>query len=980
MWNTQRFVAASLVCAGLLWSPAWAWAQGDAAISGTVRDATGGVLPGVTVEASSPALIEKVRTVVSDGAGRYSIIELPPGAYVVTFTVPGFSTVRREGIQLTTGFTATVNVELRVGALEETVTVAGASPVVDVQNVRRQEVMTRDIVDALPTGKAFVEMATLIPGVQLIDGGRASTGMGGSAGMDQFATLTAHGSRTGDTNMEVNGMNVNVFAIRQDSTYINFQDGNVQEYAFEISGHSAESESGGVRVNMIPKEGGNSYSGNLFANLSNSDLQSSNMTDELRAQGLRNPDTTKSLWMVNPSMGGPIVRDRLWFYGGYSRMVNQRYKAGTYINTTPAAWRPTFDESQQVFAGELTHDANVRYTWQAAAKHKVSFYYDFNRLCQCPYLVGATYVGINTREASHHSPRTSQLPQVTWTAPVTSRLLLEGSANAARFSADRSHHPETVAPRIVEQSNGLGFRAPGIGPNFDDRNTNNSVRGVVSYVTGTHATKFGAAYQFGIAEQDYFAQGNMAFTTLNYRPTLVTYYKTPYTSASNMDLLGLFAQDQWTLDRLTLNLGLRYDYYRQGYPDIHQAATEFVLASYDFPGATIVNWHDLSPRVGVAFDLFGTGKTAVKASLSRYVLRQTLLSNPSRANQNMARTWTDPNGDFIIEGDPFTPAVNGELGASQNLNFGRPVLTEQYDPEFASGVLNRPFNWETSVSVQHELLSGVSVNAAYFRRWYGNFQVSDNLLVRPADYDTYCVIAPVDARLPATVSGEQICGLYDLNPSQRGLSNVLLTSSAKYGDRYEHWNGADLTVQARLPRGVLVQGGVSSGKTTDDTCDVGPKLDNPSTRFCHTETPFLTQVKFGGAYTLPWDVQISGTLQSFPGRAVAANATFTNAQIAPSLGRSLTLGTTATIPLIQPGTVYMDRVTQVDLRFAKNLTIGGVRVKGMVDLFNAFNINTVVNQNFTYGVTTGPTAGRAWLVPTQISLARLMKFGVQIDF
>src|SRR5688572_22539486 len=187
----RRLMRTVFLLASFAILPSMVYAQ--ASITGVVRDASGAVLPGVTVEASSAALIEKVRTVVTDGAGRYSIVALPPGAYAVTFSMPGFAGVKRDGIELTTGFTATVNAELRVGAVEETITVSGSAPVVDVQNVRRQEVMTRDVIDALPTGKALVEMATLIPGVQMIDGGRGATGMGGSAGMDQFATLTAHG-------------------------------------------------------------------------------------------------------------------------------------------------------------------------------------------------------------------------------------------------------------------------------------------------------------------------------------------------------------------------------------------------------------------------------------------------------------------------------------------------------------------------------------------------------------------------------------------------------------------------------------------------------------------------------------------------------------------------------------------------------------------------------------------------------------------
>jgi hypothetical protein len=959
--------------------PALALAQGSASISGRVNDATGGVLPGVTVEVSSPALIEKTRVATTDGAGVYSIVSLPPGTYTVSFALPGFSGIRREGIVLNTGFTATIDAEMRVGAVEETITVSGDAPIVDVQNVKRQVVMTRDMVDTLPTGKTAVEMATLIPGVQLMNGtgaGGAATGMGGSLGMDQFATLAAHGSRPADTRLEVNGVNINIFGQRQDSTYANFQDGNVQEYSFEISAHSAESETGGVRVTIVPKDGGNRFSGQFFANFANDNFQSVNMTDELRATGLRDPDRTVSLWTFNPSIGGPVVKDRVWFYGGYSRMINERLKAGTYFNTDLAAWRPNFDLNRQATALEKTHDSNVRLTWQAAAKHKVSFYYAHNRLCQCPYLIGATYVGINAPECATMAPRTTNLTQVNWTAPLTNRVLVEASFSMPRYTKGHDVYVEPVAPRIVEQSNGVGFRGPNPSLFFDDENRTPVVKGSVSYVTGTHALKAGGTYRDAAANQFYEVDRDMTFTTNNFRPVLVQFHATPYYPRANEKALGLFAQDQWTLGELTMNLGLRYDYYEQGYPDIHLPATRWVPNARNFPAAKLVGWKDLSPRLGIAYDVFGNGRTAIKGSVNRYNVQGLFLNdqNPARANVTMQRSWTDPNGDFIIQGDPFDPEVNGELGVSQNRNFGREIIPYNFDPDYAFGFGVRPYNWETSVSAQHELLRGVSVNVSYHFRTYGNFQVNDNVLVAPTDYSPYRVNAPSDARLPGS-GNYVITDLYDLNNNKVGQNRTITTSSSKYGDQYERWSGVDVSAQARLTGGVILQGGVSTGKTTTDNCDVGPKLDNPTTRFCHTETPYLPQYKFGGSYTFPLGIQFSGTLQSFAGPPIQANATFTNAQVQPALGRPLSQGTTVTIPLLEPNTLYNDRVTQLDLRVAKIFQVRGYRMKGMIDVFNVGNNNTITNVNNTYG-----TTGAAWRVPTAISLARLVKVGVQVDF
>jgi hypothetical protein len=960
--------------------PTLAYAQtGTGSIAGTVRDTTGAILPGVTVEVSSPALIEKVRVGDTDASGQYKIIELPPGVYTVLFTLSGFSGVKREGIELSTGFTATINADMPVGNIAETITVSGQSPLVDTQNVRQQAVMTRDVIDAIPTGKTYGNLGALIPGVTLASaGGQQTQDVGGATGVS-FTQLAIHGGRRFDQTLQINGMSITNLD-NESITTINFTDGNIQEMVMDVAAQSAESELGGVRVNIIPKDGGNSYRGSLAANFSNDALQADNYSTELQARGLRAPNSVKRLWNVAPGFGGPVVRDKLWFFGAYGTIGTENYVADMFVNRTPAAWRPTLDRAEQAVDDQTTHDANVRLTWQASQKNKLSFYYDYNRGCQCHFLVAAT----RTPEASSNEIRPNHLFQATWTLPVTNRLLLEAGGSFSSQILDRQPQADSTQPTIVEQQNGLGYRAISwaaieslVYLHQDVRNYN--VRGSASYVTGSHAVKVGMTYIYASETMDgKHNHGNVSYTVLNGTPTRVTYWNLPYSNTFRLNpKLAVFAQDQWTVNRLTVNAGLRYDYLASDYPDLEQPPGMFFPTARTFPGQTVVRWHDVSPRLGASYDLFGNGRTALKTSLSRYVQQQA--SAPARpvtpvtANLTNGRIWTD-NGDLIVQGDPLNHAQNGELGPSANVNFGQPATTSRYDPDFAFGWGVRPANWEVSAGVQHELMPRLSVGAAYFRRSYVNIEVTDNLAVASSDYDTYCVTAPLDSRLP-NGGGQRICDLYDLRRERVGFQDSVRTFSSPYGDQIERWNGVDLTVNARLQNNLLLQGGVSTGKTLTDNCDVVGKIDNPSTLYCRVETPFLTQVKLLGSYTLPWDIQVAGTLQAIPGPQITATAVFTNAQIQPSLGRALGGATTANVNVVAPGTMYGDRLYQLDLRLGKMFTVGRTRLHGLVDFYNALNADTVLTLNNTWG-----TNGASWQVPTFIVQARVVKFGIQMTF
>jgi hypothetical protein len=563
--------------------------------------------------------------------------------------------------------------------------------------------------------------------------------------------------------------------------------------------------------------------------------------------------------------------------------------------------------------------------------------------------------------------------------------------------------PEVVAARITDIGRNIIYRA---GTASRSRTYNPNVRSTMSYVTGSHAVKVGFDLMSGRYTRDDLTPFSTQYLALNGTPLQVIYRDAPsqYTTKLNPNM-ALFAQDQWTLKRMTVNGGVRFSLFRNGYKTQSQGPTPWVPVERNYPGRdVVVSWKDLVPRLGVAYDVFGTGTTAIKGNISKYVLQEGMERGrdifPGAANIQDARRWTDLDGDRVVDGDPFNPAANIELGPRTNNNFGTATSPSlSYDPDWAFGFNNRPNQWEMSLSVQQQIVPGMSVNGGYFRRVYGNFNVTDNLAVTAADYDQFCITTPIDARLPGG-GGQPVCGLYDLRANKVGQVNNLVTFAENYGDLSQKWHGMDLTVSARVAR-ALFQGGLATGKAMVDTCgivrgnpDINATVDvaggtflrglgsGPlaSTDFCKPDNPWQTQFKFLGSYTMPYDIQVAATFQSLNAPVLLANGTFTSAQIAPSLGRPLAAAASATINMVAPGTVLGDRMSQLDFRASKAFKFGRTQIKGMVDVYNILNNNAVAVRSSTYGATSGPTTGSAWLVPKSVLDARFAKFAVQVDF
>ncbi len=964
--GTRRDSRLWIAVAAFALIPSLALAQNNSGIAGVVKDTSGAVLPGVMVEASSPALIEKVRVAVTDGQGVYRIVDLRPGAYVVTFALPGFTTVRRDGIELTAAFTATVNAEMRVGALEETVTVTGQASAVDVQNVVQQTVMTRDVIDNIPVGtKSVTALGVLVPGVTTISQDVGGTQYGSAA-------IAVHGSRVQEQQLVYDGMYYNHGGGRGGSfTVMAPNDGTVQEVALSIGGLSAESETSGVRGSLIPRDGGNAFSGSFSTAYTSRALQSDNLSDDLIARGLTTVDSVNHIYDINPSFGGPIKRDRLWFYSSVRWWETNQRIAGLYYNksTIPQIYQADLD--RPAFEADSDGNQSLRLTWQATPKNKFTVHPQVNQQKRDHFYGQGTANRTRSPEAViYYKTNPNYFGTVGWNSTVSSRVLLEAGAAVANKNWHYFLQPEVTSatPAFLERSTGFrwGSLAEGMGhndsPQFNTRFT-------ASYVTGTHAAKVGITHFRGFPYTSREVPNNgVTLELLNGVPNRVQVWATPlqYWEVSNN--VGLFAQDQWKIAKFSLNLGIRYDYYNAYVPaQTLTPGPQVPNRNVSFDKVeNVPNWNDVSPRLGVSYDLFGNGRTAIKASIGRYMEAPNLtsftrLANPADAIVNSAfRNWTDANGDFI-------PQPN-ELGALSDSNFGQTVVRTRYSDQARS---DRGYNWEFSTSLQHEIVPRVSTNVGYFRRWYGNQRVNDNTLVTASDYDPFCVTAPSDSRLPDG-GGYQVCGLFDIKPAKFGQSDVVINLAKNFGDQKEIYNGVDYTVAARLARGIIVQGGANTGRVTTNRCFV---VDSPQELLnCDITPPFQTQVKLLGVLPLPWGLQTSATFQSIAGPEITASYVVANAQIAPSLGRNLASGAngTATVPLIKPGTMYGERLNQFDMRFSKQVRFGRQRWQGMVDLYNLFNANPVLAQNNAFGA--------AWQRPLQMQQGRIVKLGAQLNF
>ena len=1016
----RRVTTACLVLAGLIvLAPSVAFAQ--ATITGIVKDTSGAVLPGVTVEVTSPDLIEKVRTATTDGDGQYRIIDLRGGTYTVTFSLPGFSTVRRDGIQLAGTFVAGVNADLKVGALQETVVVTGESPIVDVQSVTRQTTLTNETINEIPAVRSYAGLMSLMPNM-VTPGGAAA-----NSPAPNMVVFGAAGGRVNEGRLQVDGISVGTaFNGAGVSAYV-VDVNNVQEIVLTASGGLGEAEVGGPTLNILPKEGGNTVSGSFYAATVTPGMVGSNYTDELRDRGLTTPGAFENLWDYNFGIGGPIMKDRLWYFGQLRTEGYKNTVPGMFANANagnPNAWTYVPDRSRPAYQAASFNIFALRLTSQLTARNKISVSWDEQKPCE-----GAAFDG--DAEACRHSepgeiicagasptpacsataaPETGayrntfqRVQQARWTSPVTKRLLLEAGTGTylSRWGGNPMPGQDPNLIRAVDQCTtgvapgqpcehgiaNITFRSPNWGTHWT---TVYNFRGSASLVLNRHSLK--AGYQGSHLGDNQTNHSNDQFLTYrlnNGVPNQFTQTINKFTRHQWVRTAAFYVQDSYTMDRFTFQGALRYDHAWSFFPEQEVIPVRFFPQGKTYPDTPGSSYNDLTPRGGVAVDVFGNGKTSLKFNFGRYLEAAQnagffTTNNPiGRLSTTVSRTWTDANNDKVVDCNLLSqlaqsPATTGSIDTCGvgSPNFGTDLPAQALDPSLTSGWGVRSGDWQWGTSIQQEVMPRVSAEFGYQHRWLVNFTATDNRAVANSDYDRFSVIIPTDSRLP-NGGGGQLDNIYNITAAAnaRAIDNFV-TLADRFGEQKQVTDSFSLNVTARPRFGLTMQGGFNYALTNTNSCDIRAALPESSTTnpWCDNNTSLL-RVTALGSYTVPKiDVLVATTFRSEQGQQLAAN--YTAAQANTTLGRPFSGGsTTITVNLIEPGSLYGDRANQLDLRVAKNLRFGRTRTNVGLDMFNILNSNPVLTYNQSFSPTTD-----TWQRPTSVLQPRYVKFSAQINF
>jgi hypothetical protein len=930
------------------------WAQQTGTLSGVVRDAQSAVLPGATVSVTSPSLIGGARTTVTGETGNYQFTALPPGEYAVTYELSGFTPLKRDGVAVQVARVTRLDVELSVGALQETVTVSGESPVVDTSSTVTQTNITKELYDAIPTGRNPWVMAGLVPGVIT---GRLD--VGGTEGMQQY-NLEAFGSADSQKSFSIDGLKTNWGGGSGGATmqYYGFE--MYDEYNMQVASGTAESDVSGVYMNMVTKSGGNRFNSDHNFYFMNDALQGENLDDDLRqrlgllpedqcvgaAPGTRgcesgaagNPIDISYDW--SSTLGGPIKRDKAWFFGALRWWRLDQFQVGAL---NPDGSQGIDDNRIRNFMGKVT--------WQARPNTRASLM--FNRNLKDRFHRRQVDFSEDKATVLQDQPAQNYVGQV-------NQVIGRGTLFDARFGRmwgefptryQNEVQPTDIAIRDVVRNTQINAATDQqLNPNHRYQ-----ANATVSYFTdrlsaGSHDFKLGTQWSWEMMKYDIIRNGDHYLELSDGLATGVQISNTPVNSDHRLSTWGVFAQDRWMIGRATINYGVRLDGVSSHLPAQSSPAGIFV-AERSFPRKDVFDFNlNAAPRVGLSYDVFGNGRAALKAYYGRFYnqfgseLAQALNLNTI---QSIRVGWTDRNNNLRLDPGEFTAP-----------NFTSVI------PEMDADA-TRPYSDEINVGFDYELLRNFAASVSYHRRQHRD---GLGLIDRARPSSAY---TPVSTTYQDPQRGPQTITVYRLDPALASRRDRLITNVDVLQSDYD---GLSVSFNKRFSNRWQLLGGItvqnhtgfnhsgtytSPGTTTD--------LDNPNFRLNRDNGSVFIDLPWAfnlsGSYELPYGVVFSGKYTARAGDPLVRTINVTGLPQGPENG----------IYVQQRGEDRTETVTKfLDVRFAKRFAVGTTRFEGTLDVFNLMNANHVLDQT----VAIGTTIGR----PSRVMTPRIIRFGVTTRF
>ena len=949
MTSVRRIFVVVAGLAILLGAPL-AHAQTTGAIAGVVTDASGALLPGVTITLSGERLIGGPQTQVSDTSGAYRFDRLVPGSYHVKFELQGFRNVERPDTRISAAFLASINVKMEVGSVSETITVTGESPTVDVRSNLQQTVMNQEILEGIPTGRDPWSLAKLIPGVQV-----ATYDVGGTQSMQQ-SSMSAHGSNTADVSYNIDGATVNWPGGGGGATMMYYDQGMFEEVNYMTSAIPAEQLVGGVSINMVTKDGGNQWRGNVRYNFANDNLQAENWQDTVDLVRSINPaavflgNPTKKTYDFNVSGGGALVQNKVWVNGTIRKWVVNKL-----VNAKNADGGQALDDNDlKNYSGKLVA--------QLTTNNKFAVSYLWNDKIRGHRRDSTTQIIPDIASVVQTNP--VQTTQAKYTG-IRGSLVFESNFSIMDGQTNYTYQPDTAADAIRWVDNVTGEVRHASTREEHQPNSRHQFDNVLTFgktgMGGEHLLKAGVQWGRLYYSSDYSVKGDHYVEYNSGIPTQVRQFNTPVVSENIARVFGFFVQDAWSMNRLTLNLGARWDRYVGEVPDQERASNRFIGPA-TFPGKEALNQSRGVWRLGASYDLTGSGRTALKASYSRYALQvgidRVTNVNPV-ANGNRTCPWTDPNGDGKFQDSEINVALCTSFSGGATTNY-------------AAGI-RWPYSDEVTTGVETQIAGGVRIGAMFYYRTNRDQFGDRNNAVPTSAYTQHTVTIPNGpGGGPGTTNLKPATATVWNIPAALASADVTVRGNESYLDT--EYKGIEFTATKRFTQKWQMQAGFTIGRNEGGLTNAGgTDLNDPNvTRFPRgvIGNDSETALRISGSYELPYRINLAGSMLANNGYPYVSSFQLTRAAAATQ-GITLTRAT-QTISLTERGDERLPNVTMMDLRLSRQFRFGTRSITPTFDFFNVANVDTRDNQNSTVGAN--------YLIPTSILSPRIIRVGFSLNF